>query len=221
MTLRHWADDTVAEALGRGRRPDPVLRRTGGPAGNARLTAWTGLVLLVLFTVELGTLLDLGPLLDWHVVVGVLLVPPALLKTATTGWRIVRYYTHSRPYRDAGPPPMPLRVLGPLVVLCTLAVLGTGVALIVVGPFDDRTPLFVVGHFRVGALFLHKIAFVLWAAVTGVHTLGRLVSAIRLVVSDRGVPGRIGRWLVVGLTAAVAIAAAVIVLRLAGTTFFW
>jgi 3-oxoacyl-[acyl-carrier protein] reductase len=200
MTLRQWADDTVAEALGRDRRPDPVLPGSGGPAGNARLTAWTGLVLLALFAVELGTLLDLRPLLDWHVVVGVLLIPPALLKTASTGWRIVRYYTRDRAYRVAGPPPMPLRVLGPLVVLCTLAVLGTGVALVVLGPFAGRTPLFVVAGFGIGVLFLHKLTFVLWAVVTGVHTLGRLVAALRLVLTDRDVPGRVGRWLVLGLT---------------------
>src|SRR5436305_7930287 len=83
---------TYAEALGRGHRADPVVGTSGGPAGNARLTAWTGALLFVLLAVEGVTILDLGGLLTWHLVVGILLIPPALVKTATTGWRIVRYY---------------------------------------------------------------------------------------------------------------------------------
>ena len=79
----------MATALGREHRTDPVVPDTGGPSGNARLTAWTGLFLLVLFIAELVTLLDVRGLIGWHLSVGVLLVPPALLKTATTGWRVV------------------------------------------------------------------------------------------------------------------------------------
>jgi hypothetical protein len=54
----------------------------------------------------------------------VVLVPPALLKTASTGWRVVRYYRSGAPYRQAGPPPL-LRLLGPLLVAGTMALLGT------------------------------------------------------------------------------------------------
>ena len=46
--------ETLAAALGRAHRADPVLTGTGWPAGNARLTAWTGLVLLALFLAELS-----------------------------------------------------------------------------------------------------------------------------------------------------------------------
>ena len=111
--LRTEALAVADEAIGRGHRSDPVLGTTGGPAGNARLTAWTGLALLVLIVAELFTLLDVRGLLSWHVVIGVLLVPFALLKTATTGWRILRYYTGARPYRSAGPPPVPPPRPGP------------------------------------------------------------------------------------------------------------
>src|SRR5215472_16387898 len=160
MTLRHWTDDTMAEVLGREHRTDPVLPGNGGPAGNARLTAWTGLVLLALFAVELITLLDVRGLVSWHIVVGVLLVPPALLKTATTGWRTARYYTGHRPYRQAGPPTLVLRMVGPVVVLSTLALLGTGIALILVSPptaHDDAL-------YGLSLLNLHKAAFLIWAA---------------------------------------------------------
>src|SRR3954453_21200819 len=107
---RHVAE-TVSVALGQEHRRDPVLAGTGGPGGNAVLTAWTGLVLLVLGVAELLTLIDIRGLISWHVAVGALLVPPALVKIATTGWRIVRYYGGSRTYAEAGPPPLPLRLL--------------------------------------------------------------------------------------------------------------
>ena len=130
---RRLGDLTVADTRGpgwtgghraarRGRRPlaprsTPVLPRTGGPAGNARLTAWTGCILFVLFLAELVTLLDVHGLISWHVALGVLLVPPALLKTGEHRLADRCATTRAgRPYVEAGPPLMALRVLGPLVV---------------------------------------------------------------------------------------------------------
>lgn len=180
----------LATALGREHRADPVLPRTGGPSGNARLTAWTGLILLVLFIAELVTLLDVRGLISWHLALGVLLVPPALLKTATTGWRIVRYYAGNGPYREAGPPPMLLRVLGPLVVLTTLALLGTGVALVVVGDIGSRGTLVTVVGRRVDWLTVHQAAFVVWAVATGLHVLARTLPAWQLTrIPAARVPG--------------------------------
>lgn len=216
MAIRQWADSTVAEATGREHRTDPVLPGTGGPAGNARLTAWTGLLLLVLFLVELATLLNLDALITWHVVVGILLVPPALLKTATTGWRIIGYYTHRSAYRTAGPPPMPLRILGPLVVVFTLAVLGSGLALIALGPAEGRTAFLSVLGYQVSALTIHQGTFILWAVVTGVHTLARLLPAIQILTGGKDTPGRIpgavSRAMVVTLALLVAGVTAVILL---------
>ncbi|MFC0541869.1 hypothetical protein [Kutzneria chonburiensis] len=216
MSLRIWADDTIAEATGRHRRHDPVGPVTGGPAGNARLTAWLGALLLALFLAELVTLLAVEDLLSWHIVIGVLLVPPALAKTATTGWRIVRYYTGQPAYRRSGPPPMPLRVLGPLVVLSTLAVLGTGLALIAVGPDAGRASLLVVLGYRISALTLHQGTFIVWATVTGLHTLGRAVPALRILsgpTAERPLPGRWQRGGLVLITVLVAVLTAVLVLN--------
>jgi hypothetical protein len=184
--LRTEAEDVVAEAAGRGHRHDPVLPGTGGPAGNARLTAWTGLVLLVLFAAELVTLLDVHGLISWHVALGVVLIPPALLKTASTGWRILRYYTGSRPYREAGPPPLFLRVLGPLVVAATLALLGTGIVLIALGEERSRSS----GLLGVTWVDLHQAMFVVFAVVAVVHVLTRLVPALAL--TTRRVRTRVG-----------------------------
>lgn len=217
MPLPQWATDTVAEATGGDRRVDPVLPTTGGPAGNARLTAWTGMVLLVLFLIELATLLDLDGLIDWHIVVGTLLVPPALLKTATTGWRILRYYTRRAPYRSAGPPPMPLRLLGPLVVLGTLAVLGSGIWLAVVGPDAGRSPFLRLLGYPVSALTIHQGTFVLWAVATGLHCIGRLVPALRIVAArPPSVPGRFSRTSLLVVSLAVAAVGAAVVLSLSG-----
>ena len=199
-------EDGLAAAMGRERRADPVLAGTGGPAGNARLTAWTGLILLMLFLAELVTLLDVHGLISWHLALGILLVPPALLKTGTTGWRILRYYTGNTAYRSAGPPPLLLRVLGPLVVLTTLALLGTGVALVLVGATQSREPLFTVLDQQVDVLMLHKAAFLVWAAATGLHVLARLVPAWHLTL-ERGprVPGLAWRGLILLVVGVVAV----------------
>src|SRR3954467_2234790 len=138
MDLQRLGTELADEAAGRSQRQDGVLPRTGGPAGNARLTAWTGVILFVLFIAELVTLLDVRGLISWHVALGVLLVPPALLKTASTGWRFLRYYTRGRPYVQAGPPILPLRVLGPFVIVTTLGLLGSGLTLIALGEQRSR-----------------------------------------------------------------------------------
>jgi len=179
--LRAEALAVADEATGRGHRTDPVLAGSGGPAGNARLTAWTGLVLLALLLAELVTLLDVRGLISWHVAIGVLLVPFALVKTATTGWRILRYYAGARPYRSAGPPPLFLRVLGPLVVAATLAVLASGIVLVAVGDERGHAALFTALGQRIDWESLHQAAFVVFAVVTGLHLLARLVPALTLV----------------------------------------
>lgn len=222
MTLRQWADDAVGAAIGQERRSDPVLPRTGGPAGNARLTAWTGTLLLALCLAELVTLLDVRGLISWHIVIGTLLVPPALLKTASTGWRILRYYTRRTPYVTAGPPPMFLRILGPLVVLFTLAVLGSGLALVAVGPDASRAPLLGLAGYTVDAVTVHQATFAIWAVVTGLHTLGRLVPAYRIITghNDRTatIPGRVPR---IGLLTTTLVAAGVAAALVLGLSSGW
>jgi hypothetical protein len=220
LRSRHVAE-TVSVALGREHRRDPVLAGTGGPAGNAVLTAWTGLVLLVLGVAELLTLIDIRGLISWHVVVGGLLVPPALVKTATTGWRILRYYGGSAVYCEAGPPPLPLRLLGPLVVLSTLALLATGVVLVVLGEGDSRQAIVTAAGLRVDWITLHQASFAFWAAVTGLHLLGRIAAAVRLTfLADRSrrVPGLPGRLAVL---AGVAVSAAVLAVVLVRADASW
>jgi len=146
--------------------------RSQETAGNERLTGSTAGVLLVLLAVEGATIVALRPLLSVHVFVGVLLIPPIVLKLASTGYRFVRYYTHHPAYRLQGPPRLLLRLLAPLVVVSTLALFGTGVALIVQGP-------------RAGVILaLHKASFIIWFLVMTIHVLAYVFRVPATVVAD-------------------------------------
>ncbi|MEU9078747.1 hypothetical protein [Kitasatospora sp. NPDC048538] len=153
----------------------PLLAgRLGGPEGNRRLTAVTGALLLVLLAAQGVTVLFLDRLLTWHFFLGMLLAGPVALKLASTGYRIMRYYAGDAAYRRQGPPHPLLRFLGPVVVATTLAVLVTGGALALAGRDTGTVPV----------LFLHKAAFVCWAAATGVHVLAHAWRLPALIGAD-------------------------------------
>ncbi|WP_138732495.1 hypothetical protein [Modestobacter excelsi] len=223
MPIPRLIDDVLHEASGRAERRNAVTAPSGGPAGNALLIAWTGLLLLVLIAAELITLLDVRGLIDWHVGIGVLLIPVALLKTAATGWRILRYYTGHQPYRTAGPPPTLLRVLGPLVIASTLGLLASGIVLIVVGEERSRQNLFTALGQRVDLITVHQALFFAFAALAGLHLLARIAPALALT-SGRA-PGRLGsttavagsgrRTLALSATVVAAVIAVVLLLPLA------
>jgi hypothetical protein len=80
----------------------------GGVEGNARLTGTIAAVLLVLLAAE-GVTVRVGALLSVHVFIGMLLVPPIVLKIGSTGYRFIRYYAGSPAYRRKGPPAALLR----------------------------------------------------------------------------------------------------------------
>ncbi|MEV7976384.1 hypothetical protein [Streptomyces sp. NPDC086519] len=177
---------------------EPDGRAAGGPEGNERLTAATGAVLLLLFAAEGVTILFLGRLLTLHFFIGLLLTGPVVLKIGSTGYRFLRYYTGAPAYRRKGPPAPLLRVLGPLVVATSVAVLGTGVALALLGPDTGPVPV----------LLLHKASFVCWIAVMSVHVLAYLWRLPRLIGADlrrrparHGTPAprRAGRWSLLAL----------------------
>jgi accessory gene regulator protein AgrB len=141
-------------------------------ARNERLTATTATVLLVLLAVEGFTILSVRQLLSVHIVVGLLLIPPVALKLLSTGYRFLRYYAGDDAFVAKGPPHIVMRLLAPLLVVSTLAVLGTGVALLALGPENHRN--LVLG--------LHKASFVVWFFVTSLHVLvyaPRLPRALR------------------------------------------
>lgn len=164
----------------------------GGTSGNERLTAVTGGALLLPLAVIGVTLLQLRQLLSVHLFVGMLLIGPVALKLGTTGYRFVRYYAGNPAYRREGPPATPLRLIAPIVVLSTVVVLVTGVALLFAGPSSRNT-----------LLPIHKVSFIVWAAFTGLHVLAYLPRVPRAFRADYGrsvqlsgdITGRSGRVL--------------------------
>ncbi len=170
--------------------------------GNERLTAESGAVLLLLLLAEGVTILFIRPLLSEHIFIGMLLIPPVALKLGSTGWRFSRYYLGAREYREKGAPLLPLRLLAPVVVASTLAVIATGVALLIGGP---------PGGFLLG---LHKVSFVVWGIATGIHVLAYLWRLPTLATADwrsgaRAVAGSFARRL---LLAGVLVAGAILAL---------
>src|SRR5256885_13473696 len=125
-----------------------------GVIGNERLTALAGAVLLVLILLELVSSANLHALLPLHIFVGVFLAGPLVVKLGSTGYRFVRYYTKSPAYVRSGPPRLPLRGLAPLLLVTTLAVVGSGIGLVVAGPAQ-------AGLLRP----LHSLSVVLWLAL--------------------------------------------------------
>lgn len=100
------------------------------PSQNERLTALDGLLLFVLLAAIAVTILDIRRWLGAHYLVGFLLIPPLTLKLGSTGYRLLRYYSGSRPYRLAGAPPLLLRfVVAPVLVVSTFIVFASGIEL--------------------------------------------------------------------------------------------
>ena len=150
-----------------------------GVEGNSRLTSTNGMLLLGLLAVEGLTLLSVRRLITLHVFLGVLLIGPVLLKTGSTAYRFVRYYLGSQAYLDKGPPHWLLRVLGPVVVLSSLLLVGTGIGLLAVRPADPGL-----------LLTAHKASFAIWFAVMTLHVLGHLkVAAVTAWRELRGLAG--------------------------------
>lgn len=144
------------------------------PSGNERLTAAAGLLVIVPVLVEIATiLLGVHTFMSVHVFVGVALIPPIVLKLASTGWRFARYYTRNRAYFEHSPPQIAMRLLAPLFVAATVVLFGSGVAM---------------GLLRGNALEiarrLHGPASVIWLVLLGVHVLVYVARAVRSTAGE-------------------------------------
>jgi hypothetical protein len=147
-----------------------------GAEGNERLTAMTGAVLLIGLAIECYTILRIGRLLTLHVFLGMLLLGPVVLKAGSVLYRFVRYYTKSEPYRRKGPPALLLRVIGPIIMLLTACVFGSGIMLAVTGPSDYGPPG--------GWLEVHRISFIAWAFFIVIHVLAYVPRVPRLLAAE-------------------------------------
>lgn len=144
---------------------------------------------MLLLAAEGITILRVRQLVTLHFFIGMLLLGPVTLKAGSTIYRFFRYYAGSAPYRRKGPPMPLLRLLGPLVLLSTAGVFGTGIMLAVAGPGNGPW------------LFLHKGFFAMWFCVMSVHVLAYLPRLPRLIGAEFGrAPGRApGQHSAVGL----------------------
>jgi hypothetical protein len=153
----------------------------GGVEGNELLTVAAGAVLIVLLAVIGVTIVALGRFLSVHLFVGMMLLGPLALKLSSTGYRFVRYYTNNPRYRQAGPPITPLRLIAPIVVISTVIVFASGVALLLAGPGSRST-----------LLPIHKVSFIVWVAFTSLHVLGHLPTLARGLSADYAPAAELG-----------------------------
>jgi hypothetical protein len=176
-------DQGATDRLPATRRGARLRDRFGGTEGNEILTSATAVVLTGLLVAEGITIVQMRGLLSAHMFIGLVLIPPVLLKLGSTGYRFVRYYAGSRAYRAKGPPLLPLRLLAPVLVAATLAVFASGVLLLVAGHKSDTV------------LLIHQASFIVWGVVFAVHFLAYLPRVVRSLRASwgparrEGVPG--------------------------------
>ena len=179
-------------------------------AGNARLTGTTGAILLLLFCVEVATVvMGVRGVLTLHVMIGLLLVPPLLVKLSSVSWRFLRYYRHDDAYRRAGAPSTVLRILGPFLLLATLVLFVSGITLLLA---PSRT-----------VYTIHSGSFVIWIVLVVVHVLAHARDLRRLAAKDwlrrtrAAVPGALVRQLAVLASLAAGLALALSLVGHVGT----
>jgi len=78
--------------------PGREVAANTGASANERLTAGAAAVLFVLLALEGATLPRIGSFIALHVIIGLVLVPPVLVKLGSTSWRFMRYYTGRADY---------------------------------------------------------------------------------------------------------------------------
>lgn len=162
------AVDSRAPAPATRRHPD----RLGGTEGNEFLTSAAAAVLTILLIAEGVTIIRMRGLVTAHMFIGMVLIPPVALKLGSTGYRFARYYTRSPAYRKKGPPLLPLRLLAPVLVLSTIGVFASGVLLL------------IAGHKAGMLLEIHKVCFIVWGVMFGVHFLAYLPRMLQSVWRD-------------------------------------
>ena len=176
---------------------------THNAEGNARITGSVGAAIFVLLFLEGLTVLRVKELISWHVFFGILLIPFVAAKIASTTYRFARYYSGRREYVEKGPPPIVLRVLGPVVTVTTVAVLGTGIGAVL----DTGGSRWLVDA--------HKVSFFIWFAAMTLHVIGHALETPALAFADwrrsgrRETPGARARFAVLGIAVAFAVPLAV------------
>jgi hypothetical protein len=129
-------------------------------------------VLFLLLAAEGVTILAVSRLMTPHFFIGMVLLGPVALKMGSTLYRFCRFYTGSAPYRRKGPPELGMRILGPVVMVSTAVVFGSGIALAVAGPGKGPWES------------LHNASFAVWFCVLTVHVLVHLPRLFSLIAAE-------------------------------------
>jgi hypothetical protein len=129
-------------------------------------------VLVVLLAAEGITILSIEGLVQPHMFIGLVLIPPVALKLGTTGYRFARYYTGSAEYREKGPPALIPRLTGPILALATLSLFATGVWMMSLSHSSDTV------------LTLHVTSAVVWVAALAIHLLVHGLDVLRSLRGD-------------------------------------
>lgn len=154
------------------------LRLASGVMANQRLTSVVGALLFLFVVAITGTTLSLPRFLSAHYLVGLLMLPPVVLKFGTTGYRFARYYRGDAAYRLAGPPALLERLLvAPVLVASTVAVFATGIELWLFG--------LRFGSYWTTAHTLSALAFIF---AIGGHLVAHLRHSAEAVLAETTAP---------------------------------
>ncbi|HLV97045.1 MAG TPA: hypothetical protein VKT82_00075 [Ktedonobacterales bacterium] len=162
-----------------------------GVLGNERLSALVGSVLLVLMLAEIVVAAQLHVLLSAHIVVGMLLTVPLLVKLGSVGYRFLSYYAGIRAYVRKGPPRLELRLLAPLLLVASVSLVMSGITLALLGPTNA---------WSVWVLRLHALSVICWLPLLALHVGVHIWRVPRLIIADwrnratRVIPGRGWRY---------------------------
>ena len=143
--------------------------------GNETLTRSTAALLTVLLVAEGATVLDVGGMLNVHMFIGLVLIPPVLLKLASAELPMVARLHGGSGLPREGPPALPLRMLAP------------GARRRDVGIFTSGVALLALGHRSDVLLTLHKASFIVWGVVFAAHLPGVRAAGAAVL------PRRLGR----------------------------
>lgn len=178
--------------------PGSASEADSGVTGNQRLTAMAGAVLLVLTALVIATAAYAHGLLPTHIFVGVWFLGPLAVMAGSTGYRVLRYYTGSPAFLRRGKPLLALRLLAWLLLLSTILVVASGLALFWTGP---------------GFLPVHVFTALFWLPVVVTHAVAHSPRIPGLIADEWRSPVS-GRWrrlgvisaaVVTGVVAAIAI----------------
>jgi hypothetical protein len=140
---------------------------------NSRLTGYVAVVLLAPLLAEMVTGLRTRQFLPAHAFIGLAVTPLVLLKLGSVGYRFARYYTGNAAFREAGPPQLTMRLLGPVIVVLTVVVFGSGIELWMFG-------------YRFGFVWVpvHHASAYLWFVAMLVHVVAYASRAPTLAAAD-------------------------------------